>query len=127
MTRPLIDPRMLGRLSRFYPSSVTIQQASTSLAADGQPVASWSDVTGLTGLAGSVGPVDLTRADRAETRRPEFTEVARRRLISLAGAYPTITSAMRAVVDGTDTYNILAVELDSHGVTTRLYGEAVSV
>lgn len=126
MTRPLIDPRMLGRLTAFYPAAVTIQQASASLAADGQPIATWSDVSGLAGLAGTVGPVDQSRADRAETRRSDFTEVARRRLISLAGAYPAITSAMRAVVDGT-AYNILGVELDSHAVTTRLYVEAVSV
>lgn len=122
----LIDPRMLGRLADFYPDAVTIQANSPTRDADGQPIPSWSAVAGLADLPCAVGPVVETSIDRAESRRPAFTVSTRNRRISIAGAYPTITTAHRALVNGSDAYTIVGAEVDSHGMTTRLLCEIVS-
>lgn len=114
----IIHPRMLASLSKFYPSTCTIQQATEPQDAYGQPIAGWADVAGLANLPCSVAPFTGS-PEMAEYKRPDGTIEIITHHISIAGHYPTITNKMRAVVGGIN-YDIRAAETDSHGFTTRL-------
>ncbi len=121
----MIHPRMLASLSQFYPSSCTIQRSVLSQDDYGEPTAVWSDLADHVDLACGVAPISAGSPTGAnEYRRADLTVTTATHHIALAGNYPTITPAMRAVVDGV-AWNILGVEHDSHGVTTRLKVERV--
>ena len=120
MARPLIDPRMMGQLGTFYPGSCTIQQGTETLDAAGQPSYTWTNLAAHTAIPCHVAP-----AGGGEVKGPDYTTVIYSHTIALAGYYPTITAAMRAVV-GAATYDVLAVENDSLGKSTRLRVQVVT-
>lgn len=116
----LISPRMLGSLTAFYPSLCTIQQNTPVADSYGQPIAAWANLAGHVGLACAV----MSGGGR-EMKLPNQTYTVASHVILLAGHYPTITTAMRAVVGGVN-YDILSVESDSQSTMTRLACQVVT-
>lgn len=123
----LIDGRLAdgtkpGNLLHHFPSTVTIQSRASGQDALGQPSGAFANVTGLVNIACSVGlpkgqaqrtPIDVTLHEDQE--------------ILLAGYFPSITTAMQAVVTGGATYLILSVFQDPLSQFTRLAVERVSI
>ena len=92
--------------------SVTIQEQTGGRDAYGEPADTWTDVAGLQDLAAAVGS-DPGR----EARRSGDTISTATHSIVLAGHYPEISTANRAVVDDTEIHDIVSVE---HSVSQRL-------
>jgi len=128
----LVHPHMLAALADFYPSLCTLQSRAAddelwgapSVNAYGVPDGDLADVVGLIGLACSVNqPPRSSQAQ--ETRFPDKTVTTATHCIALAGYYPTITTAMVAVV-GAVTYNVLSVAHDAQSASTWLLVELVT-
>lgn len=114
--------RGLRGVAAFYPSRVTIQAATVgSRDGAGAPVTNWATLAGHANLPASLAPT----SGAAERRLAQMTVTTETYTVALAGGFPAITERMRAVVDGT-AYDILAVDIDSHGATTRLIVERVT-
>ena len=115
----LIHPRLLSNLTAtFYTSLCTIQQATEAQDAFGQPIPAWANVAGLINLPCAIAPFSGS-PERAEVKRADGTIEIITHHISIAGNYLTITNKMRAVVAGVN-YDIMASEVDSHSIMTRL-------
>lgn len=110
----IISARMLPRLGAFYPAAVTIQAATLTRDAFGEPRPAWADVSGLTDLPGQLAPAAEDKLQRLGLTVERTTHV-----LALGGHYPTITPAQQALVDGT-AYEITGVRHDSQGVQTYL-------
>jgi len=122
----LIHPRLLSSLSAtFYPSVCTIQVATETQDAYGQPIPAWADVPGLISLPCAVAPLNSGTPAEAERRRADGTIEVVTHHIAIAGYHLTIIAKMRAVVSGMN-YDVVAVEFDSHAITTRLRTRLVS-
>jgi hypothetical protein len=104
----LVHPQMMAGLAKFYPSSCTMQQRAVGVSAYGRRNGALANVSGLVGIACSVNRVRNTTAPQ-EVKRSDSTVVTATHIIALAGYYPTITTAMVAVV-GSVVYDILSVE-----------------
>ena len=117
---PLIHPSLLGRLWRFYPSTVTIQQYTAVQNTYGEEVKTWANLAAHIDL-------DCSRASAggSEVKRPDGTVAISPWRIALAGTYTTIVPKMRAVLGGV-TYDILDVQHDSQSETTYLDCEIVT-
>lgn len=109
---PLLSPKMLTALSGFYPSVATIESAGQAADSYGDPVATWTTFA---------SPIPCVVAARSVDQRlsSDSVHVVHSTYIALQGHYPLVTDAMRVTVDGA-VWNILGVEHDSHGKTTRL-------
>lgn len=114
----IVHPRMLEGLALFYPSLCTIQQATLAQDAVGEPLATWADL--LQALPCRVSP-----AGGQERKLPNQTYGVASHTINLRGHYPSITIAMRAVVDSVN-YDVLSVEHDGNAYTTRLQVQVVA-
>lgn len=111
----------------FFPSTCDIQEQAAGQDALGTPSGSWAGLAGHTGLKAAVQVPSLQAS--GERRETGATYGERTRVILLAGSYPSITSLHRAVVTAgpnQGTYNVLAVDGDSQGASTRLLVEVVS-
>jgi hypothetical protein len=122
---PLIHPSLMASLRNCFPSSCDIQAATSSRDSFGGDSQTWANVSGLTSLASMIVPASLGRPERQEQRQVNMTVKTVTHIISLQGSYPSITTALRAVVSSIN-YNILSAEQDSQGVTTRLLVELVT-
>ncbi len=110
----LIDSRLTTALatSTHFPATGTVQ-LKTVKNTKGNPTNVWADVAGLVNIA------CLIAADTAgEVRLPAFAD--RTHLALLAGDFTTIEPANHRFVSGGVNYDILGVEHDSQGITTRL-------
>jgi head-tail adaptor len=116
----IVSPLLADRLVTFYPSQMTIQSRTDTRDSYGQPIPAWANVVGLVSL-----PCRIAAVNADERPGPDKTIVTVTHHTSIAGYYPTITVAMRAV-DGGVFYDIVAVEFDSELVTTRLRVKLVS-
>ncbi len=114
----LIDSRLVGALttSTHFPDTGTVQ-LKTVTNTKGNPTNTWADVVGLTDIACLIS-APVSRGV-IESRQPAYAE--RTHLALLAGDYTTIEPANHRFVSGGVDYNILGVEHDSQGVTTRLH------
>jgi len=119
MVTSIISPRLLAALPAFYPSLAAIQTAAASRDSYGAESLSWVTVAGLEALACRIAP-----AGGRESKLPDHTIVVGSHTVSLAGSYPTITPRMRVVI-GALTLDILSVEQDGCGITTRLQCQLV--
>lgn len=120
-----VDTRLMQQLvtDGLLPVDVNIQANTLTLDEFGGSADSWANVSGLTGLDGA-----LARARRpasSKDRTPEYVETISTHEITIAGAYPTITTAMRAVI-GAQAYEILVVHVDSQALSTLLYVRQVT-
>ena len=120
MTRAIFDPRMMVTLADYFPSLCTIQEDLGVEDDYGQIVHVWTDVAGHVEIPCAHGP-----NKGREVKQSDQTYVVSNYTLSLRGYYPTITEKMRAVVDGT-VFDILLVQCDSHGVTTRILTREVT-
>jgi len=110
----VISARMLAALRVFYPSVCTIQTATLAQDSYGEPTPIWSDLADHAELMCRLSP-----AGERETRRLGLVVEETTHVAALAGYYPTVTPAMRAVVDGM-VYDITGVRSDGQGMTTWL-------
>lgn len=123
--RPLLDSRMLGKLGTFYPSICTIQTSDVLGAKFNSAVGDWEDLDGHDAIPCSVAALGMgSPADAAmQAKESPYTQMTtwedELNHIALQGYYPLIQTGMRALV-GETTYDIHAVEHDSHQGTTRL-------
>lgn len=117
MTRPLVDPRMLGKLEAFFNTTCTIQQVTETRDGAGGVVLTWANVTGLVNLVCRRAPASTART--TEMKLESLTYTVNVQTIVIAGYYDTITPKMRAVCDGL-TFDVLAVEHDGQTQMTRL-------
>ena len=119
MTVPIVHPRFLDVVGvGFFPSLATIQVKSVTLDDYGQEVETWANVVGMVDVACAKAPPQGLRG-AIEQQRASYTTTDQIWEVLLQGAYPTITTRHRAVVDGA-TYDIDAVETDQTGTVTRL-------
>lgn len=110
----MIHPSMLTALSGFYPSLCTIQSATEAQNNIGDVTHTWANLSGHVDLACRIAPASGNEVKQAAQIYAEYTHT-----IALAGAYTTVTEAMRAIVDGV-TYDVVAVQFDGNRKTTRL-------
>jgi len=120
MTRAIFDPRMMVTLADYFPSLCTIQEDLGVENTYGQVVADWQSFAGHVEIPCAHGP-----NKGREVKQSDQTYVVSNYTLSLRGYYPTITEKMRAVVDGV-VFDILLVQCDSHGVTTRILTSEVT-
>jgi head-tail adaptor len=98
----------------YFPSLATIQAKTVTRAPSGQEIEAWADVGGLVGISAAKAPLTAI-----EQQAAGYTATDQAWHVLLKGAYPTITTRHRAVIDGV-THDIDAVETDQTGTVTRL-------
>ena len=123
MTRAIFDPRMMATLGDYFPSLCTIQEDVGVEDDYGQVVPDWQPVAGHSDIPCSLGVNRV--GGGTEVKQSDQTYVVSNYTLSLRGYYPTITEKMRAVVDSV-VFDILLVQCDSHGVTTRILTSEVT-
>lgn len=115
MSQSLISPELLTRLQpSFLTARCTIQGATITQDIEGDAASTWANGAGLVDIPCAIG-----RAGGTERRGAAFVTDVATHTILLAGYYPTITPAMRAV-SGANTYDILAVTSDPTSTVTAL-------
>lgn len=116
----IISPRMFASLAAFFPNVCTIQEASETRDAAGQPIPTWADK--YQAVACRVQPAGANERRAAEGIYSTATHT-----VALAGYYPAITAKMRLVVFSDDlTLDILGAESDAGHNHTRVYCEVVT-
>ena len=123
-TAALTDPSMLTTLAGFFNATCTIQERTDTADAVGQMIPAWSDLTGHVDIGCRIAPLEASRA-AGRRQHEDMTVSTTARVIVLAGCYPSITTAMRAVVAGT-AYTIVRVLSDSEALCTELIVEVVT-
>ena len=116
----IIDPRMLTQLQSFYPSTVTIQEATEVQDGTGDITLNWMNKAGHVDLPARIGP-----SGGREIRQDDQTYSVSTHTIGLRGNYPLVTVEDRAVDDNGVIYGIMAVESDDQDASTYLYTEIV--
>ena len=115
----ILNKRMFDMLGEFYPDVCTIQESVEIQDSTGHSVPSWSDLAGHKDLACRVSPIGGTERKTATQVYSTATHV-----IELTEAYPPIVTKMRAVAQGWN-YDILLVERDGQGASSRLVTQVV--
>lgn len=120
----LTHPDFLGGLATFFDRTCTIKTATKTKAGGGVRTETWTALAAHSDLPCRIAPVTArSRPVRAEW--PDMTVTTVSHVIVLPGAYPLVTTAHQAVVDGI-AYKIVSVLRDSGQVATELEVEAVS-
>lgn len=125
MTRSIVHPRALAHLTAsFFPHSVAFQTEASTQDASGQDIpGGWSTVAGFAQVPCRIAPISTAQ----ERKLAEFVVTGADVVILIVGAYDDVlTTGMRLVnVDGTE-YDVLAVEVDSVHVMTRVLGRTLT-
>jgi len=111
---------MFARLGNFYPTTVTIQEATEPQDTYGAAAPSWADKAGYVDLDCRLAP-----SGGQEVKMPDQTYVVSTHTIAITGHYPGIDEKDRAIV-GAETFDILLVESDGQSESTRLIAEIVT-
>lgn len=119
MDKRMFHPKLLDSLSSFFNSTCTIQEYTETQDEWGEPIKTWADKADHIDIPCTIAP-----SGGQEVKRPDMTYVVSTHHITLKGHYLDITEAMQVVVAGKN-YDILLVEHDSHGKTTRLTCQVV--
>lgn len=115
MTSRLIDPELLDLLALdFLPERGKIQQAVKTQSTTGQQKDAFEDVPGWVNIPCRVAPMG-----GSERRYPTQTFLDATDTAILAGTFNGLDETMIFICNGR-TYEIVRVESDSEGVTTRL-------
>ncbi len=120
MSDRVMHPRLFEMLAAFYPALCTIQQATETRDAAGQPNAAWSNLAGHVDIECRIGP-----AGGGERKTTNQVYTVATHTIHLTGYYPVITAKMRAVV-GMQAFDILLVANDGQSHHTKLVCQVVS-
>ncbi len=110
----LVNPGLTAALtaSEHFGATGTVQ-LKTETNTRGNPSVSWADVAGLIDIPCAIAP-----AAADEVRSPAYAE--RTHTAKLDASY-TIDPSIHQFVSGGTDYDILGVEHDSQGITTRLH------
>lgn len=115
----IISPKLFGKLGNFYNKTCTVQQNVGSRDAAGQIGEDWEDLSGHVDVQCRIAP-----SGGREVKGPNQTYSVSTHYIVLVGQYTSVTAAMQAVVDG-QAYDILLVQHDGQGETTKLTVQVV--
>jgi head-tail adaptor len=122
MTVPVIHPRFMATVGGgFFPSLATVEAMTSTEDEYGQPIEGWVPVTGLQAIACAKAPLSAQ-----ERQAMNYTATDQAWNVLLQGAYPSITTGHRVVIDGV-THDIDAAETDQTGSITRLRVRSVGV
>lgn len=122
--RPILDPRMLERLSGFFPTTIDILSTTNAPDSMGSPVDDFTIV--YEGIPAAIAPIHDLIPIAGEMKTATLNYNTDTRHVTLKGYYPNITEKMVMVADA-ETYNILGVEHDMFLVLTRLVVELVTI
>ena len=100
----------------FFPSTGAVQVKSVTNTR-GNPSDAWANVDGLDSIRCAIAPAVGEKA--GESRDPAYAERTHRALLD--GEYTAIDPTVHRFLEGGTGYDILGVEHDSHGITTRLH------
>ena len=114
---PLVDDRMFTALVDFYPKTCTITTPTPTQSITGFETNAYNAVPALTDLACRFAP-----NKGKEVKQSSQAYTVGSHTIVFNDYYSTITTKMRALIDGI-SYDILDVGHDSENETTRLYVE----
>ncbi len=115
----IIHPRLHAMLNKFFPELCTVQAATETPDAAGQPIKGWADLAGHINLACAI-----SRPRGGERKTVHQIYSVATHTIALDGYYPAITEKMRAVVNGV-SYDILLPEHDGQAASTQLVCQVV--
>lgn len=115
MSSRLVHPDLLRTLNvDFFNRAGTIQQATKSQSTTGQEKSTWADVNGMIDI-----PCRISASGGGERRFRDQAYLDAADTALLSGNY-AVTEQMRFKDDAGNVYDILRVEKDSEGITTRL-------
>ena len=112
----------LSSITGDFVKLCTIQAASITQDASGEPTESWTDLQGHISLSCAVGRGD--GSVKGEQVRDNMTLTFTPLKVTLFDSYPAVTTRHRAVIDGV-AYNIVDVYRDPLGYSTVLQVVAV--
>jgi hypothetical protein len=116
MISRLVHPDLLKTLNiDFFNRTGTVQQATDSQSTTGQVKKAWADVPGMISIS-----CRIAAAGGGERRFQTESYLDATDTVLLSGTFATLTEKMRFVDDKGNIYDILRVEPDSEGITTRL-------
>lgn len=123
MTVAVMHPRFVGLNTQFFGSLATIEEKTDPSPTDqyGQEIETWLPVVGLQAIACAKAPLSAQ-----ERQAANYTATDQAWHVLLAGAFPSITTRHRAVIDGA-VFDIDAAETDQTGSLTRLRARMVEV
>lgn len=99
----------------FFPSTGAVQEKSETNTR-GNPTFSWSNVAGLGSIRCAIAAAS---ADERRSESHTYAESTHKALLD--GSYTAIAALDHRFLSGGIAYDILGVEHDSQGATTRLY------
>ncbi len=116
----IVSPRMFRMLENLYPDICTIQEVTETQSATGHPEKSWSNLDDHVDVPCRLSPI-------GGTERKTATQVysIASHAIELTEPYPDIVPKMRVVVNEQMFFDILLVERDGQGVSSRLVVQAI--
>lgn len=121
MTVAIVHPRLMAAMpAGFFPSRCTVEAKTATLDEFGDQLVSWLPVPAIVDIACAKAP--LTALERQAAGYTATDQVWH---VLLSGAYPTITTTHRAVVDS-ETFDIDGVETDQTATVTRLRVRSVT-
>lgn len=122
MTRAQVDARLVGRLMPSIFNNHCTVQTKTSVARDsvGQETETWANVPGLVDLPCTVAPVQRMTFNQEQRLAYATITDATHRILIVGDYGAQITTRMQLVI-ASQAYDILSVDVDSRGITTRLY------
>ena len=100
----------------FFPDTGAVQ-LGTEVNVRGNVSKTWANVDGLDSIRCAIAPAVADKA--GERRGPAYAERTHRALLD--GDYTTIDPTVHRFLEGGTGYDILGVEPDSQGITTRLH------
>ncbi len=116
----IVSPRMFRMLENLYPDTCTIQEVAETQSTTGHPEKAWSNLGDHVALPCRLSPI-------GGTERKTATQVysIASHAIELTKPYPDIVPKMRVIVEGEMLFDILLVERDGQGVSSRLVVQAI--
>lgn len=116
MISRLTHPDLLKMLNvDFFNRTGTIQQAADSQSTTGQVKKTWANVNGMIDI-----PCRIAAAGGGERRFQNQAFLDATDTALLSGTFAALNEKMRFADDKGNFYDILHVESDSEGITTRL-------
>ena len=117
----IVHPGLTAHLTRatggFFPSTGAVQVKTITNTRGNPGSPSWANVDGLDSIRCAIAPA--VQDVPGENRNPAYAERTHRALLD--GEYAAIDPSVHRFLESGIGYDILGVEHDSHGITTRLH------
>ena len=133
VTRALFRPTMMEQLASFFPSTAEIQRSTQVVDGTSHEVTlAWATLGAYTGLACSCAPAggrgSMSGREVQAAIRGGISYAESMVAISVASEIPLAKASDRVVVtgDGAGTYDILDVQVSSHGMLTHISAMVVT-